>query len=90
LRGDVAHLVAFFGFVVHGFGAFVVVSILCLAVGVEEDTETSDTDAAKDTEDVALVFVEFGWGFAAEDEQVVAEEGLDAGETEVGEARAVI
>jgi hypothetical protein len=63
---------------------------LCLAIRVEENAETGYADAAKDTEDVTLVFVEFGWGFAAEDEQIVAEEGLYTSKTEVGEARAVV
>jgi hypothetical protein len=37
-----------------------------------------------------LVLVEFRRRFAAEDEQVVTEEGLDAGEAEMGETRAVV
>jgi hypothetical protein len=61
-----------------------------LAIRVEENAETGYADAAKDTEDVTLVFVEFGWGFAAEDEQIVAEEGLYTSKTKVGEARAVV
>jgi hypothetical protein len=90
LRGDVAHLIAFFGFVVHGALAFVSAAILTLAVGVEEDAQTGDADAAEDTENVALVFVKLGWCFAAEHEEVVAQKGLDASETEVGEARAIV
>jgi hypothetical protein len=90
LCGDVAHLVAFFGFVVHGLYAVIAGALLCLTIRVEEDAETGYADPAKDTKYVALVFVEFGWGFAAENEQIVAEKGLDASETEVGEARAVV
>jgi hypothetical protein len=61
-----------------------------LAVGVEEDAETRDADSTKDAEYVALVLVEFGRGFAAEDEEFVAEEGLDARKAEMCEARAVV
>jgi hypothetical protein len=90
LGSDVTHLVAFFSLVVHGLYAIVAGAFLCLAVGIEENAETGYADPAKNTEDVALVFIEFRWSFAAKDKQVVAEEGLDASETEVGEAGAVV
>jgi hypothetical protein len=64
--------------------------ILRLAVRVEEHTEARDARAAKDAEHLALVLVKFGGRFAAEDEQVVAEKGLDACEAEMREARAVV
>lgn len=63
-------------------------------VGVEVVAQTLDADAREDAEDIALVFVEFwkvlAWIYrgeraghtlrrlAAEDDQVFAEEGLDA------------
>jgi hypothetical protein len=60
------------------------------AIGVHEDAETLHTDAAEDAEDVALVLVELGRCLAAEGEEVVAEEGLDAREREMGKTRAVV
>jgi hypothetical protein len=64
--------------------------ILRLAVRVEEHAEARDARAAKDAEHLALVLVKFGRRFAAEDEQVVAEEGLNACKAEMREARAVV
>lgn len=90
LSCDVTHLVTFFGFVVHGAFAFVAAAEFALAVGVEEDAEASDADPTEDAENVALMFVELWRGFTAEDEEVVAEEGLHAGQAEVGEAWAVV
>jgi hypothetical protein len=87
---DVAHLVAFFGFIVHGASAFIAVADFALAIGVEEDAKTGDADSAEDAENVALVLIELGWGFAAKDEEVVAQEGLHAGQAEVSEAWAVV
>jgi hypothetical protein len=70
--------------------AMVPLGVLRLSVCVEEDAEARDARAAEDAEDVALVLVELGRGFAAEDEQVVAQEGLYACEAEVREAGAVV
>ena len=50
---------------------------------VEEFAEAADARAGEDAEDVALVVVKLRRGFAAEGEEFVAEEGLDAGEGEV-------
>jgi hypothetical protein len=72
LRGDVAHLITFFGFIVHGAFAIESAAILALTVGVKEDAETGDADAAEDTKNVALVFVKLGWCFATEYKQIVA------------------
>jgi hypothetical protein len=90
LSSDVAQRVTILGFVIHGSFAVVIARAIRLAICIEEDAEARDADAAKDAEDVALVLVELGRGFAAEDEEVVAEKGLDACEAEVGEARAVV
>jgi hypothetical protein len=91
LCSDIAHLITFFSVIVHGtFVAAFATSYFALTIGVEEDTKTSDADATEDAEDVALVLVEFGWGFAAEDKEVVAEESLHAGQAEVGQAWAVV
>jgi hypothetical protein len=87
---DVAHLVSFFGVLEHGCLAVVTGLVGRLAGMVEETTETGHANATENTEDVALVVVELGWGFSAEDEEVVAEEGLDAGQAEVCEAGAVV
>ena len=83
LCGDVAHLVALLGIVVHGALAVVATSVLCLSIGVEEDAKSGHAHPTEDTEDVALVLVEFGWCFATEDEEIVAEERLNACQAEV-------
>lgn len=65
----------------------------CSLVGfllVEEVSQAGDAGAGEDAEDVALVFVKLRRGLAAEDEQLVAQEGLHARQGEVGEFGAVV
>jgi hypothetical protein len=68
----------------------VAVLIGFLAGVVEEPAKTGHADATEDAEDVALVVVELWWGFPTEHEKIVAEEGLDTSQAEVGEAGAVV
>lgn len=76
LGSDVAHLVAI---VVSVHGAFAVIGTeFALPVGIEEHTQSAYAHATKYAEDVALVLVELGRGFAAKDEEIVAKEGLHA------------
>lgn len=53
-------------------------------------SETPDTIAGEDAEDVTLVVVKLRRSFAAEEEQLVTEEGLHACQAEVGELRAIV
>jgi hypothetical protein len=43
-----------------------------LTVRVEENAETGYADSTKDAENVTLMFVELGWGFATKDEEIIA------------------
>jgi uncharacterized membrane protein YcjF (UPF0283 family) len=90
LRRDISQSIALF-LIIHRLLPIVEsLRVLRLAVRVEKHAEARDAGAAEDAEDFALVLVELRRGFAAEDEQVVAEEGLHAREAEVREARAVV
>lgn len=74
-----AHLVSFLSVFEMGSSTIGVAALIgFLTRVVEEPAKTGDADATEDAEDVALVIVELGWGFSAEDEEVVAEKGLDA------------
>jgi hypothetical protein len=57
---------------------------------VEVFAKALDAVAREDTEDFALVVVELGRGFAAKDCQIIAEEGLNACQTQVCQAWAVV
>lgn len=88
---DIENDVGIISFVVHCslviIGRF---TILLLAVGIEEAAETLDAHAAKDAENVTLMFIKL-WGcFTAEDKKVVTEEGLYTRQAKVGETRAVV
>lgn len=84
--------IAILDFIIHG--ALVVakrrLAIFVLPIGVEKDAESLHANATKDAKDIALVLAKLWWGFATEDEEVVAEKGLDAGQTEVGKTGAVV
>lgn len=92
LRCDICHAVALLGFVEHGALSLIseVVATFTVRMRVKVNAKARDADTAEDAEDVALVFVEFRWGVAAVNEEVLAEECLNAGQAEVGEARAVV
>jgi len=76
LGSDVAHLVAI---IIGVHGALPIVGTeFALPVGIEEHAQSAHAHATKYAEDVALVLVELGRGFATKDEEVVAEEGLYA------------
>ena len=93
LRRDHHHVVTVVVVVIHGTivdAEGICVRVLITVIRIHERTETLDANAAEDTKDVALVFVKLGRGFAAEGEEVLAEEGLDAGEGEMGETGAVV
>ena len=57
---------------------------------VEVFTKALNTVSREDAEDFTLVVIELGRGFATEDRQIVAQEGLDASQTQVRQARAVV
>ena len=85
--------VSVFSFIIHGaltVAIEIIATLPVLPMGIKKDAETRDADSTKDAEDVALVLVELGRSFTAEDEKVVAEKGLDAGKAEMCEARAVV
>jgi hypothetical protein len=88
LARDMVHAVRLVVLIIHRLSV-AVTSVLPVRL-VEGVAQPRDAHAAEDAEDVALVLVELGRGFAAEDEEVVAQEGLNAGEAEVCEAGAVV
>lgn len=57
---------------------------------VEVLAKADNTIAREDTKDFALMVVELCRSFAAEDGQIVAEEGLNSCQTQMGQARAVV
>jgi hypothetical protein len=59
-------------------------------IGVEITPETHDADAAENAENVALVFVEFWWCFAAKHDEIFAKERLNSGQTQMRQTRATI
>jgi hypothetical protein len=72
LCGHVAHLITLVGFVEHGTLAIITNAAFGLTVRVEENAETGYADSTKDAENVTLMFVELGWGFATKDEEIIA------------------
>ena len=71
--------------IIAGFARYTVV-----ANAVEVFTKTRDTGTGEDAEDVTLMLVELWRRFSAVDCQIFSKEGLDTGQTEMSEARAVV